>query len=53
MRKDLGLCMAEARARGAMLPVTALVDQFYARVQAEGGGRFDSSSLIRLLRDRR
>ena len=52
MRKDLGLCMSEARARGATLPVTALVDQFYARVQAEGGGRFDSSSLIRLLRDR-
>ena len=53
MRKDLGLCMAEARARGAALPVTALVDQFYARVQAEGGGRFDSSSLIRNLRDKR
>jgi len=52
MRKDLGLCLAEARARGAMLPVTALVDQFYARVQAEGGGRFDSSSLIRNLRKR-
>ena len=52
MRKDLGLCLAEARARGATLPVTALVDQFYARVQAEGGGRFDSSSLIRNLRPR-
>jgi 3-hydroxyisobutyrate dehydrogenase-like beta-hydroxyacid dehydrogenase len=52
MRKDLGLCLAEARARGAALPVTALVDQFYARVQAEGGGRFDSSSLIRNLRKR-
>jgi 3-hydroxyisobutyrate dehydrogenase-like beta-hydroxyacid dehydrogenase len=52
MRKDLGLCLAEARARGATLPVTALVDQFYARVQAEGGGRFDSSSLIRNLRKR-
>ena len=52
MRKDLGLCLAEARARGATLPVTALVDQFYARVQADGGGRFDSSSLIRNLRKR-
>jgi 3-hydroxyisobutyrate dehydrogenase-like beta-hydroxyacid dehydrogenase len=53
MRKDLALCLAEARARGAALPVTALVDQFYARVQAQGGGRWDSSSLIRVLRDAR
>jgi 3-hydroxyisobutyrate dehydrogenase len=53
MRKDLALCLEEARARGAALPVTALVDQFYARVQAQGGGRWDSSSLIRLLRDQR
>jgi len=51
MRKDLSLCLAEARAQGAALPVTALVDQFYARVQAQGGGRWDSSSLIRVLRD--
>jgi 3-hydroxyisobutyrate dehydrogenase len=51
MRKDLALCLAEARAKGAALPVTALVDQFYARVQAKGGGRWDSSSLIRVLRD--
>jgi 3-hydroxyisobutyrate dehydrogenase-like beta-hydroxyacid dehydrogenase len=51
MRKDLALCLAEARAKGAALPVTALVDQFYARVQAQGGGRWDSSSLIRVLRD--
>ena len=51
MRKDLGICMAEARANGAALPVTALVDQFYARLQAQGGGRWDTSSLIRLLRD--
>ena len=51
MRKDLALCLAEARARGAALPVTALVDQFYARVQAQGGGRWDSSSLIRVLRE--
>jgi 3-hydroxyisobutyrate dehydrogenase-like beta-hydroxyacid dehydrogenase len=53
MRKDLALCLAEARAKGAALPVTALVDQFYARVQAAGGGRWDSSSLIRVLRDGR
>ncbi len=51
MRKDLGICLAEARANGAALPATALVDQFYARVQARGGGRWDTSSLVRLLRD--
>ena len=51
MRKDLGICIAEARTNGAQLPVTALVDQFYARLQAAGGGRRDTSSLIRLLRD--
>ncbi|HEV7413510.1 MAG TPA: NAD(P)-dependent oxidoreductase [Casimicrobiaceae bacterium] len=50
MRKDLAICSAEARANGAALPVTALVDQFYARIQAQGGGRWDTSSLIRLLR---
>jgi len=53
MRKDLGICLAAARGNGAALPVTALVDQLYARVQAQGGGRWDTSSLIRLLRDRR
>ncbi len=51
MRKDLGMAIAEARTNGAVLPVTALVDQFYARIQARGGGRWDTSSLIRLLRD--
>jgi 3-hydroxyisobutyrate dehydrogenase-like beta-hydroxyacid dehydrogenase len=51
MHKDLGICIAEARANGAALPVTALVDQFYARLRARGWGRGDSSSLIRLLRD--
>jgi 3-hydroxyisobutyrate dehydrogenase-like beta-hydroxyacid dehydrogenase len=51
MRKDLGICTAEGRANGAALPVTALVDQFYARIQTQGGGRWDTSSLIRLLRD--
>ena len=52
MRKDLAICLTEARANGAALPVTALVDQFLARLSAEGGGRADISSLIRLLRDR-
>jgi 3-hydroxyisobutyrate dehydrogenase-like beta-hydroxyacid dehydrogenase len=52
MRKDLGLCLAESRRNGAPLPVTALVDQFYGDVQALGGGRNDTSSLIRRLRRR-
>jgi 3-hydroxyisobutyrate dehydrogenase len=46
MRKDLGICLAEARNNGAHLPVTALVDQFYGDVQEMGGGRWDTSSLI-------
>lgn len=46
MRKDLGITLQEARRNGAQLPLTALVDQFYAEVQAQGGGRFDTSSLI-------
>ena len=50
MRKDLGLVLEEARRNGAQLPVTALVDQFYAEVQAQGGQRWDTSSLIRRLR---
>ena len=49
MRKDLGLVLDEARANGARLELTALVDQFYAEVQAMGGRRWDTSSLIRLL----
>lgn len=49
MRKDLGLVLAEARANGASLPVAALVDQFYADIQKLGGGRDDTSSLIRRL----
>jgi 3-hydroxyisobutyrate dehydrogenase len=49
MRKDLGLCLAEARKNRARLPVTALVDQFYADVQAMGGNRWDTSSLLRRL----
>jgi 3-hydroxyisobutyrate dehydrogenase-like beta-hydroxyacid dehydrogenase len=50
MRKDLGLCLDEARNNKASLPVAALVDQFYAEVQAAGGGRWDTSSLIQRLR---
>jgi 3-hydroxyisobutyrate dehydrogenase-like beta-hydroxyacid dehydrogenase len=50
MRKDLGLVLAEARRNGAQLPATALVDQFYAELQAMGGGRWDTSSLMRRLR---
>jgi 3-hydroxyisobutyrate dehydrogenase len=49
MRKDLGFCLAEAKKNGARLPVTALVDQFYAHVQARGGRRWDTSSLMNLL----
>lgn len=50
MRKDLGICLATAEETGASLPVTALIDQFYKDVQALGGGRYDTSSLIRRLR---
>ncbi len=49
MRKDLGLVMDEAKRNGARVPVTALVDQFYADVQQMGGGRWDTSSLIKRL----
>ncbi len=50
MRKDLGLVMDEAKRNGALLPVTALVDQFYAELQNSGGKRHDTSSLIRRLK---
>jgi 3-hydroxyisobutyrate dehydrogenase-like beta-hydroxyacid dehydrogenase len=50
MRKDLGLVIDEAKRNGARVPVTALVDQFYADVQAQGGGRLDTSSLLRRLK---
>ncbi len=50
MRKDLGLVLEEAKRNGSRLPVTALVDQFYADLQQKGGGRWDTSSLIRRLR---
>lgn len=49
MRKDLGLCMQEAARLGASLPVTAIIDQFYADIQAMGGNRWDTSSLIKRL----
>ena len=51
MRKDFGIVFDEAERIGATLPVTAMVDQFYARLQREGHGRWDTSSLIELLRD--
>ena len=50
MRKDLGICLAEAELNRAALPVTALIDQFYKDVQDMGGKRWDTSSLIRRLR---
>ncbi|MFQ5624940.1 MAG: NAD(P)-dependent oxidoreductase [Paracoccaceae bacterium] len=50
MRKDLGICLDEASANGASLPATALIDQFYKDIQNLGGGRWDTSSLIRRLR---
>ena len=51
MRKDLAMCFDEARRNGSRLPLAALVDQFYAQVQTRGGGRWDTSSLIHLLRN--
>ena len=50
MRKDLGICLEQAKRMGISLPVTAVVDQFYGDVQTMGGGRWDTSSLIRRLR---
>ena len=50
MRKDLGFCIDEAQRNGASLPVTTLVDSYYAEVEARGGKRWDTSSLISLLR---
>jgi 3-hydroxyisobutyrate dehydrogenase-like beta-hydroxyacid dehydrogenase len=51
MRKDLRIALDEGRRNGARLPLTALVDQFYADVQALGGGRWDTSSLVKRLRE--
>jgi 3-hydroxyisobutyrate dehydrogenase len=50
MRKDLGICLSAGDEIGASLPVTALVDQFYKDVQKMGGGRWDTSSLIKRLK---
>ncbi len=50
MRKDLGICLDEAKRNGARLPATALIDQFYGEVQDMGGGRWDTSSLLKRLR---
>ena len=49
MRKDLQICLDEARRNGATLPVTAIIEQFYGKLQEKGGGRLDSSSLMKLL----
>jgi 3-hydroxyisobutyrate dehydrogenase len=49
MRKDLSICLDTARRSGAHLPVAALVDQFYSEVQAMGGGRWDTSALLKRL----
>lgn len=49
VRKDLGLCLSEANALGASLPITAIIDQFFADIQRDGGGRLDMSSLIKRL----
>jgi 3-hydroxyisobutyrate dehydrogenase-like beta-hydroxyacid dehydrogenase len=49
MRKDLAICMAEAQRNGSELPVTAMVDSYYAQVQSLGGQRWDTSSLLKLL----
>lgn len=51
VRKDLGFALVEARKNGAELPMTGLIDQFYNKVQKMGGGKWDTSSLIKLLRD--
>ncbi len=53
MRKDLGITLSEGRERGVHLPVTALVDQFYSEIQSMGGRRWDTSSLLARLEDRR
>ena len=50
MRKDLGICLDEAKSNGARLPATAMIDQFYGEVQDMGGGRWDTSSLMRRLK---
>ena len=51
MHKDVGFCLTEARKNGALLPMTALIDQQFARLKARGEGRLDNTALIRLLRE--
>ncbi len=51
MRKDLAICLGEARRNGAQLPVTAIIEQFFARLQARGEGRLDNTALIKLLEE--
>ena len=51
MRKDLKICMEEADRNGAVLPITSIVDQFYKEIQNSGGGRLDTSSLLKRLQD--
>jgi 3-hydroxyisobutyrate dehydrogenase len=51
MRKDLAICLAEAKDNGAHLPVTKIVDQYYGDVQSLGGGRWDTSSLLHRLKN--
>lgn len=52
MRKDLQICLDEGRRNGALLPITAIVEQFYGRLQEKGHGRFDSSALMKLLTEK-
>lgn len=52
MRKDLGICIDESARNGAKLPVTEMVDKFYAEIQAMGGNRYDTSSLILNLKNK-
>jgi 3-hydroxyisobutyrate dehydrogenase-like beta-hydroxyacid dehydrogenase len=52
MRKDLQICLDEGRRNGALLPVTAIVEQWYGRLQEKGCGRLDSSSLMKLLTEK-
>jgi 3-hydroxyisobutyrate dehydrogenase len=49
MRKDLSIAMEEAKSNGSILPITEVIDKYYAEVQKKGGNRFDTSSLITLL----
>ena len=51
MRKDLGICIGEASRNGAKLPITEIIDKYYAEVQTKGGNRYDTSSLILTLED--